>query len=259
MSAKLSWNGNCFSIGEYRFQTIEQLSDLFTLKAENGFVVGKPRIHVEKYAELLTRDRFSNIFEVGILRGGSTVFFGELVRPDRLVAIDLSKKPAAQLEEYIRGSHKTETIRTFYGVDQADRNRLAEIYRTEFHDADLDLVVDDASHYLAESRATFNYLFPKLREGGLYIIEDWSWAHIPVALPVIIERFSGRPPLSNLIIEIILASVSLPEVVADLTINNFCAMVRRGPQRPPADFDISQHGYLMGRPTGKADYFDGSG
>jgi predicted methyltransferase len=35
----------------------------------------------------------------------------------------------------------------------------------------LDLVVDDTSH-LGPTRASFNTLFPRLRPGGVYVIED---------------------------------------------------------------------------------------
>jgi hypothetical protein len=45
-------------------------------------------------------------------------------------------------------------------------------------DSALDLVVDDASHLLAPSTATFEMLFPRLRPGGLFLLEDWSEAHL---------------------------------------------------------------------------------
>ena len=38
-------------------------------------------------------------------------------------------------------------------------------------------MIDDASHLLAESRSSFESLFPRLRPGGLYIIEDWNAGH----------------------------------------------------------------------------------
>jgi len=44
---------------------------------------------------------------------------------------------------------------------------------------ELDLVVDDASHTYEETRVSFEFLFPLLSSGGIYVIEDWSWAHHP--------------------------------------------------------------------------------
>ena len=37
----------------------------------------------------------------------------------------------------------------------------------------LDLVIDDASHLYGPTMASFEVLFPRLRPGGLYVIEDW--------------------------------------------------------------------------------------
>jgi hypothetical protein len=39
----------------------------------------------------------------------------------------------------------------------------------------VDLVIDDASHLYPFTKGSFETLFPRLRPGGLYIIEDWSW------------------------------------------------------------------------------------
>jgi hypothetical protein len=44
----------------------------------------------------------------------------------------------------------------------------------EFGQDPLDLVIDDASHLYGPSLATFETLFPALREGGLYVLEDWK-------------------------------------------------------------------------------------
>ena len=60
-------------------------------------------------------------------------------------------------------------------VDQSDRGHLAKIADEAFGDAPLDLVVDDCSHQYEATRASFNELFPRLRAGGLYTIEDWDW------------------------------------------------------------------------------------
>jgi len=40
---------------------------------------------------------------------------------------------------------------------------------------DLDIIIDDASHASHHQQNAFLTLFPKLRSGGLYIIEDLRW------------------------------------------------------------------------------------
>ena len=37
-------------------------------------------------------------------------------------------------------------------------------------------MIDDASHMYEHTKVSFETLFPLLRPGGQYIIEDWSWA-----------------------------------------------------------------------------------
>ncbi len=40
---------------------------------------------------------------------------------------------------------------------------------------DVDIIIDDASHASHHQQNAFVTLFPKLRSGGLYIIEDLRW------------------------------------------------------------------------------------
>jgi predicted methyltransferase len=63
-------------------------------------------------------------------------------------------------------------IKTYWGANQGNSTRLREIVHTEFQES-LDLVIDDASHMYALTKKSFETLFPLLRPGGLYIIEDW--------------------------------------------------------------------------------------
>jgi hypothetical protein len=62
-------------------------------------------------------------------------------------------------------------------VNQEDREAVREIAEHEF-DAPLDLVIDDASHLYEPTRTSFDALFPLLRPGGLYIVEDWQMAYV---------------------------------------------------------------------------------
>ena len=62
-------------------------------------------------------------------------------------------------------------------------------------------MLDDASHELDYTRASFNTLFPRLRSGGLYIIEDWSWGLFAFAgtserrllAPLVVELLCSLP------------------------------------------------------------------
>ena len=65
-------------------------------------------------------------------------------------------------------------FRPLFGVDQGNRAQMLEIMDREFGDAPLDLVVDDASHLYEETKASLEVLLPRVRPGGLFIIEDWA-------------------------------------------------------------------------------------
>lgn len=77
---------------------------------------------------------------------------------------------------YVESRSLEERISTYWGVDQSDQAKLRKIVVSEFS-GPLDLVLDDASHLFAETKTSFETLFPMLRPGGLYIIEDWAWSY----------------------------------------------------------------------------------
>jgi hypothetical protein len=126
----------------------------------------------------LTGYRNANIVELGISQGGSTALASILTDPRKLVAVELEPEPVEPLEAFLRRTGRDTTTRTYYGVDQSDRSRLTEILDAEFGDEPIDLVIDDASHLLEPTRASFEVLFPRLRPGGLFVIEDWNWQHL---------------------------------------------------------------------------------
>jgi len=120
-----------------------------------------------------------SIFELGIWDGGSTAFWFEYLQPDKLVAIDyLDRENDPTFEAYVERKRLSKRIRTYWRTNQADRERLREIVLTEFDDP-LDLVIDDASHELHATKTSFETLFPLLRPGGTYLLEDWSWETHP--------------------------------------------------------------------------------
>jgi SAM-dependent methyltransferase len=196
----------------------------------------KPRWMVEEYLRLIERDRPARIVELGIYDGGSTALIALAARPRRLVACDLA--PAAPaLDAWIARSPGGGAVHPFYGVDQSDRARLNAILDAEFGTEPLDLAIDDASHLLEPSVASFEVVFPRLRPGGVFVLEDWASVHDiervlmehPERLVLNSATISEPPtPLTRMVFEIILA-MAYTEVVADVRIARHWAEIRRGP------------------------------
>ena len=65
-------------------------------------------------------------------------------------------------------------VEFFVTTDLADRPKMKSILDEEFPDRNIDLVIDDASHVYQETRSSFNSIFPYLKPGGIYIVEDWG-------------------------------------------------------------------------------------
>ena len=204
------------------------------------FRILKPRWMVEKTLRLVARDRPRNIVELGIYDGGSAALLALAARPRRLVAVDLAAD-APPLDRWLAAPATPATaraaIRPFYGVDQADKARLRAILDAEFGDAPLDLAIDDASHLLLPTVASFEVVFPRLRPGAVFIVEDWATVHdierILLARPELLElnadgAVDPPTPLTRLLFELILA-MAYTEVVADMRIARHWAEIRRGP------------------------------
>lgn len=143
-----------------------------------GFCIQKPPALIEATIALLERHPNANVVELGISQGGSTALLTQIGRPRRLVALELSAEPVETLQAFIDVNGCREIVRPYYGVDQSDRNRIDEILDLEFGEEPIDLVIDDASHVLDDTKASFEAIFPRIRPGGLFIIEDWNWEHL---------------------------------------------------------------------------------
>ncbi|MEJ7583881.1 MAG: class I SAM-dependent methyltransferase, partial [Acidimicrobiales bacterium] len=175
------------------------------------------------------------IVELGIFGGGTTALLNEIARPRKLVAIELNDERVEALDAYREAHGATDTVKPYYGVDQAARARLVEIIDHEFEQRPLDLIIDDASHHVDLTRASFDLLFPRLRPGGAFIIEDWAWAHGPFS-----AYRPGDVPLTTLVFEMVMACASHPGLVSTVTVDQHWALVERGEDSADADsFTIS--------------------
>ncbi len=205
------------------------------------FVLLKTRRMIESFVDHVP-DTVRNIVDLGIFKGGSVAFCSELFHPDRIVGIDLTPDRVDALDEFVARESLSRSVHLHYGTDQGDAALLEDVVLEEFGEEHLDLVVDDCSHTYGPTRASLNVLLPRLRPGGVYVIEDWGWAHWQG------ERWQGPAsqyadevtPLSKLVLELVMVAASRPELIRELTIRSSQVFLTRGDETVPADgFDIS--------------------
>jgi predicted O-methyltransferase YrrM len=248
----LDWKSDDeFTVGETRFRALppDVLGGGADLR-EGEYFVFKPRPMVERHAALLEELRPKHIVELGFFKGGSTVFFAAAARPERLAVLDLApvQEGMDAVRAFAEANGLEDVVRTYPEVDQADRDRLAELVADAFGEESLDLVVDDCSHFYEPTRASFNELFPRLRPGGVYVIEDWRWAHTPLGSDVPEGFYPDRVPMTRLLFELILGMPGIPDLITEITIEPDMAIVTRGEAEiDPGSFEIANASNPRGR------------
>jgi predicted O-methyltransferase YrrM len=190
------------------------------------FMIQKARWAVDEYGLLIELLRPRTILEVGLLRGGSIAMLSLLAQPEKLVGVELSAERLPHLDRFVERQGLTDRISLHYGVDQSDADALGRICDADVPGG-IDLVIDDASHDYEPSLATFEALFPRLRPGATYLLEDWSWAHAQFR----IRR--DRTALTVLVFQLALACARHPELIERVDINTDWALVKRGPGELP--------------------------
>ena len=236
----IDWYGpKSFKLDGQQFRLEVDASVLFHMRSDaDGWVLGKDDHMVQRFlqrnAYRLDRQR---IVDLGIFQGGSAVFEYLVCKPERLVAFELRDARVAHLDAFIEGGGLQDVLRLHYGVDQGDTEALSSILDAEFGDYPLDLVIDDASHLYQPTRASFEVLFPRLREGGIYVIEDWDWAHQP-EWQQNEGYFRDEPALTSLILEILMLAGTRPDIVAEVAATSRVAEIVRGPAALDSRLDI---------------------
>jgi predicted O-methyltransferase YrrM len=250
----LNWKSEDeFTVGETRFRALppDVFFDGVDFKPrENEFFVFKTRALVERHAALVQELKPERILELGFFQGGSTVFFAELARPSRLAVLDRASMQEGMdaVREYAARRELEGVVHTYPEVDQADRPRLAELVADAFEGEPLDLVIDDCSHFYEPTRASFNELFPRLRPGGVYVIEDWRWAHTPVGSEAPEGFYPDQVPLTRLLFEIVLGIPGIPDLITGISIEPDMAIITRGEAEvDPASFEVAEASNPRGR------------
>jgi hypothetical protein len=101
-----------------------------------------------------------NLLEIGIKFGEGLEFFHQLWPEAKLTGID-------NVPQHLGWDHVVKATRLI--MDQADPLIPKYLPYPEY-----DLIVDDASHDGAKTVQTFEILWPLVKTGGYYVIEDWQ-------------------------------------------------------------------------------------
>lgn len=105
-----------------------------------------------------------NVLEIGVKEGQSLRMWEEYFYNSTIYGLDID--PACRVHEKGR-------VKIVIG-SQADKKVLDTF-------GALDIVIDDGSHVNELTVASFNALFPKLKSGGLYIIEDMYPTYLDIS------------------------------------------------------------------------------
>ncbi len=111
------------------------------------------------YEEVLTRFQGKDVVlvEIGTGHGGCLQVWKDYLGPKAMI-YGIDHKGELFFEE--------ERIKHFL-ADQKDRTELSNVPISE-----IDIFIDDASHVNEYQINTFEIFFPRMRSGGLYIVED---------------------------------------------------------------------------------------
>ena len=123
--------------------------------------------YARKYDKILSPfiNTFTDVLEIGVSQGQSTKMWTDYFPNATIHGADINK--ASVICEAYSNRIK------FHLIDQRDRAKLKNLEQY----SPFDLIIDDGNHFWMEQILTFETLFPYLRSGGIYIVEDTTTSY----------------------------------------------------------------------------------
>lgn len=146
---------------------------LASLATQHGTNKADNCVHYEMYLREL-RDQPITLLEIGVGGGPVPSSGGASLRTwrdyflqGRIIGVDIADK----------SPHAEARVQVFQG----SQNDPEFLRATARQIGDLDIIIDDGSHVSAHIILSFETLFPFLKRGGLYIVEDVGTSYWPVS------------------------------------------------------------------------------
>lgn len=238
LSEALEWRADRLLIGDLVLRLQYQANSDWEL-GEQCLAFFKDRETIEVYDGIFAqRPTFEpkTVIELGIWDGGSVAFWYEYFEPELLLAFDLQERSdSAYFDAWRSRRGAGKRVQTHWRTDQADQLRIVSSLAE--HDVQsIDLVIDDASHLYRQTLRSFEILLPFVRPGGLYVIEDWNWAHWPAHFGL------GPVPLTRLVFDLVEALGTSSGAVSRIEVLPGLVVVERGPEalRTDGSFQLAR-------------------
>lgn len=145
---------------------MKTLTELFNkYESDKGNKYGACHDYGDFYERYLSTLKNHNIvfgLEIGIFEGASLKVFEEYFENIFMIGLDIDDKSYLQTPNISTGI-----------LDQSNENSLKLFYDYCIQNNHyFDFILDDGSHHMRDQQITLGYLFPLLKQGGIYIMED---------------------------------------------------------------------------------------
>ena len=116
--------------------------------------------HYEKYFSKFRNIEELKILEIGSLFGGGAASFLNYFTSAKIVCLDINP---------FNMRYYSKKFRSVY-IDTQSKVIIEDV--ANYLKYDFDIIIDDGSHNKKDQILTLNYFLPKLKKGGIYVIED---------------------------------------------------------------------------------------
>lgn len=105
------------------------------------------------------RDKTLTVLEIGVLNGASLKTWEEYFANSKIIGVDI--KPKSK-------SYATDRV----SIEIADQSNLQDLINICVKYGPFDIVIEDGSHLCEHQITSLKTIFPFVKEGGIYIVED---------------------------------------------------------------------------------------